>query len=202
MLMSINENPINAAHPWQNNGKLMADVADLGFIKGKVLDATYGLGAFWNCYTPTELYSNDLYTPATYSYNFTDFPPEWENKWDTTVFDPPYKLNGTPSQGQIDKAYGVHKKATLQERMNLIIEGAKECHRITKDKGFILIKVQDQVSSGKMHFQTDAVSCTLGKLGATKIAQMHLLRNPRPQPEGRSQIHPRSNFSTLMVFKK
>ena len=194
--------PINAAHYWRNNGELIADVASLGFIKGKVLDATYGLGAFWSSYIPNELISNDLYTAADYSYSFTNFPSHWENKWDTTVFDPPYKLNGTPSQGQIDKAYGVHKKATLQERMDLIIAGAKECYRVTKDKGFILIKVQDQVSSGKMHFQTDAVSSALVELGAAKVAQMHFLRSPRPQPQGRKQVHPRSNFSTLMVFKK
>ena len=193
---------INAAHYWRNNGELIADVASLGFIKGKILDTTYGLGAFWGSYTPKELASNDLYTAADYSYNFTNFPSHWENKWDTTVFDPPYKLNGTPSQGQVDKAYGVHKKATLQERMDLIIAGAKECCRVTKDKGFILVKVQDQVSSGKMHFQTDAVSSALVELGAVKVAQMHFLRHPRPQPQGRKQVHPRSNFSTLMVFKK
>ena len=87
--------PINAAHYWRNNGELIADVASLGFIKGKVLDATYGLGAFWSSYTPNELISNDLYTAADYSYSFTNFPSHWENKWDTTVFDPPYKLNGT-----------------------------------------------------------------------------------------------------------
>ena len=194
--------PINAAHYWRNNGELIADVANLGFIKGKVLDAAYGSGAFWGSHTPTELVSNDLYTAADYSYNFTNFPSHWKDKWDTTVFDPPYKLNGTPSHGQVDKAYGVHKKATLQERMDLIIAGAKECYRVTKDKGFILVKVQDQVSSGKMHFQTDAVSSALVELGAVKVAQMHFLRHPRPQPQGRKQVHPRSNFSTLMVFKK
>ena len=180
----------------------MAAAASMGFIKGKVLDAAYGSGVFWSSYAPSDLTSNDLYTAADYSYNFTDFPLNWENKWDTTVFDPPYKLNGTPSQGQVDKAYGVHKKATIQERMDLIIDGARECYRVTKDKGFILVKVQDQVSSGKMHFQTDAVSSALRELGAVKVTQMHFLRSPRPQPQGRNQVHPRSNFSTLMVFKK
>jgi len=193
---------INAAHYWRNNGELIAAVASMGFIKGKVLDAAYGTGAFWSSYVPNDLTSNDLHTAADYSYNFTDFPSHWENKWDTTVFDPPYKLNGTPSQGQVDKAYGVHRKATLQERMDLITDGSRECYRVTKDKGFLLIKVQDQVSSGKMHFQTDTVSSALIELGAVKAAQMHFLRSPRPQPQGRKQVHPRSNFSTLMVFKK
>jgi hypothetical protein len=198
----VTSEQINTANYWRNNGELIADVASLGFIRGNVLDAAYGAGAFWTSYTPSNLTSNDLYTPADYSYNFTEFPLNWENKWDTTVLDAPYKLNGTPSQGQVDKAYGVHKKATIQERMDLIIDGAKECYRITKGKGFILVKVQDQVSSGKMHFQTDAVSSALKELGAVKVAQLHFLRSPRQQPQGRRQVHPRSNFSTLMVFKK
>jgi len=188
-----------AAHKWANNGELIADVQKLGFLNGKVLDATYGLGRFWSKTEGVDLTTNDLYTEADHHYDFTTFPDEWASSFDSVVFDPPYKLNGTPTDNSSDKDYGVHKAATIQERLGLMIDGSKECLRLVKKGGFLLVKCQDQVSSGRMHFQSDILT---NAIDARKVVQMHLLTNPRPQPKGRRQIHPRSNFSTLMIFKK
>jgi len=189
---------IMAAYKWSNNAHLIADVIKLGFIHGDILDATYGLGRFWSKCRPNGLITNDLYTEADFNFDFTDFPQAWSKKYDVVVFDPPYKLNGTPSV-ESDIVYGVHKPATIEERHDLIVAGAIECLRLVKKGGFLLVKVQNQVSSGRMHFQTDIVTQALN---ARKVAQMHLLTNPRPQPKGRRQIHPRSNYSTLLIFKR
>ena len=189
---------IMAAHKWSNNAALIADVISLGFIHGDILDATYGLGRFWSKCRPEGLVTNDKYTEADFNFDFTSFPHEWGSKFDSVVFDPPYKLNGT-STLESDVPYGVHKPATVEKRLDLIVAGAIECLRLVKKGGFFLVKVQNQVSSGRMHFQTDMVTQALN---ARKVAQMHLLTNPRPQPKGRRQIHPRSNYSTLMIFKK
>lgn len=192
-----------SAHNWRDNAELIADVGSMGFIKGKVLDATFGMGIFWNDFKPDELVTNDLHVEsADFHYDYRQFPEDWENEFETVVFDPPYKLNGTPDNELVDVRYGVHRKQSVKDRMDSIIDGAKECYRCVKKGGFLLVKVQNQVSSGRMWFQTDLVTQALNELGAKKVAELHFLRTPRPQPSGRAVKHPRSNFSTLMIFKK
>lgn len=192
-----------SAHNWRDNAELIADVGSMGFIKGKVLDATFGMGIFWNDFKPDELVTNDLHVEsADFHYDYRQFPEDWENEFETVVFDPPYKLNGTPDNELVDVRYGVHRKQSVKDRMDSIIDGAKECYRCVKKGGFLLVKVQNQVSSGRMWFQTDLVTQALNELGAKKVAELHFLRTPRPQPSGRTVKHPRSNFSTLMIFKK
>ena len=134
---------IMAAYKWSNNAHLIADVIKLGFIHGDILDATYGLGRFWSKCRPNGLITNDLYTEADFNFDFTDFPQAWSKKYDVVVFDPPYKLNGTPSV-ESDIVYGVHKPATIEERHDLIVAGAIECLRLVKKGGFLLVKVQNQ----------------------------------------------------------
>jgi hypothetical protein len=43
-----------------NNAQLMADCAELGYLDGTVLDATYERGRFWKLYRPAELVTNDI----------------------------------------------------------------------------------------------------------------------------------------------
>ena len=151
---------ILAAHKWATNGDLIADVAGLGFIHGSVLDATYGEGVFWSKTRPEGLITNDLYKPADHQFDFTSFPPSWGDRYDCVVFDPPYKLNGTPTEA-VDGRYGVDKVATLQERLDLIVKGAIECMRLVRTGGYLLVKCQDQVASGRMHFQSDLITQAL-----------------------------------------
>ena len=191
---------------WPNNAAMMVDVMKLGFIYGNVLDATFGLGKFWSRGEPENLITNDKYVGADYSYDFTNFPEDWENKFDCVVFDPPYKLNGSSVIKQ-DIRYGVHREASVKERLSLIIDGALECLRVVKLSGYLAVKVQNQVASGRTHFQTDIVTQVLGGCSysnaekARKIAEFHLLRAPRPQPHSR-QLNPYNNYSTLLIFKK
>lgn len=191
---------------WPNNAVMMVDVMKLGFIYGNVLDATFGLGKFWSKCEPENLVSNDKYVDADYSYDFTDFPEDWENKFDCVIFDPPYKLNGS-SVLKEDIRYGVHREASVKERLSLIIDGALECLRVVKPRGYLAIKVQNQVASGRVHYQTDIVTQALGGASysntekARKIAEFHLMRTPRPQPHTK-QVNPYNNYSTLMIFRK
>ena len=101
----------------------------------------------------------------------------------------------------------MHRIASVKERLSLIIDGALECLRVVKPSGYLAVKVQNQVASGRLHFQTDLVTQVLGGCSysiaekARKIAEFHLLRAPRPQPHNR-QVNPYNNYSTLMIFKK
>lgn len=158
---------VRAVGEWRNNAELIEDVARLGYLDGTVLDVTYGEGAFWRRYTPPGLLTNDLHKP-----NPTGLHDDYRaltfesNAVDVVVFDPPYKLNGTPAMGAMDDRYGTGQRRTRDEILDEIVAGALEGLRVTRRH--LLVKVQDQVEGGQVRWQTDIVtdaltaSCTCG----------------------------------------
>jgi len=189
---------IMATAIWTDNSHLIYEVAQLGYISvdGPVLDATYGEGTFWKRFTPPHMVKNDLYKRAHMHADFRKLPVS-DGYFDTVVFDPPYKLSGTPALGQFDQRYGIDKPVPWQERMNIIIDGAVECLRVTKPGGTLLVKCQDQVCSGRVIWQTDILTKVLAP--AQKIDRFDFIYSPRAQ---RSQEHARRNTSQLLVFRK
>jgi hypothetical protein len=190
-----------AAHAWPTNADLIVDVHRLGYIRDDdyVLDPTYGRGVWWRKWRPGSLIATDLYTmPDEWAVDFRYMP--WTGgMFDVVAFDPPYKLNGTPSGP--DEAYGVDVASSWQGRHALIRDGMSECRRVLRAGGYLLLKCQDQVCSGKVRWQThEFVKYGQDVLGLDLVDELHLLAY-RPQPDGRRQVHARRNFSTLLVFK-
>jgi hypothetical protein len=190
----------------KTNAQLMADVHTLGYINDTdtVLDLTYGEGRFWNDYRPPNLTTNDLHTDAQYAVDWAGslVPRGWVRNLDVVVFDPPYKLNGTPSKGgpaNSDHGYGVGEPATWQARMDKIVEGVRFAKGCVRPDGLLMVKCQDQVSSGAVRWQTLLVECFAGT-GMT-LVDMLFVSGHRPQPAGRRQVHAARNYSTLMIYK-
>lgn len=183
------------------NADLISACARLGYIEGKVLDATYGRGAFWNVWRPERLTTNDLHADGTVEFGF-DFRRLGfdDGEFDTVVFDPPYKLNGTPVLGEQDARYGTNTRMNRDEVMALIRDGARDCWRVTAR--WLLVKCQDQVEGGKMRWQTDMVTRVIEDLGGRKVDRFDLVGNVRPQPPGRQQRTSRHTSSQLLVFRK
>ncbi len=193
--------PVLSIDEWADNGHLIADVARLGFLYGRVLDCTYGYGTFWGEYLPDDLWACDavphkspIGEPA--DFRALPFPSRF---FDCVVFDPPYKLNGTPDEA-VDERYGVDVPKTWQDRMDLIAHGVVECARVL-DKGYLLVKCQDQVSSGKVRWQTELVTDAAKVMRLGRVDRFDFLGG-REQPEGRAQKHARHNSSQLLVFKR
>jgi hypothetical protein len=187
------------AFGWKNNATLIADgVAPLYLpADAVVLDPTYGKGGFWKKYRPPKLIAHDLKLDGV---DFTALP-EADDSVDVVAFDPPYKLNGTPTD-EIDECYGVDEKATIAERHWLIEAGIVECTRVLRPGGLLLLKCQDQVSSGRANWQADDVTAWCRRGDLEKIDRFGVLR-PRPQPmEGRTQRHAHGQPSFLLVFRK
>jgi SAM-dependent methyltransferase len=190
-----------AAAP-RSNADLIEAVHALGYIRDDdlVLDPTYGLGRWWSKWHPSVLYASDIdpaksVEPAA---DFRDLP--WaDGAFDVVAFDPPYKLNGTPSGPDAD--YGVDVPATWQERHALIRAGIDECGRVLRTGGYLLLKCQDQVSSGRVRWQTIEFTLHAEARGFELVDSLHLIGH-RPQPGGRRQVHARRNLSTLLVFRK
>lgn len=189
------------ADRWGTNARLMADVARLGYVVSPVLDATWGEGNFWCDYQPGDLTTNDRYkpNPSGNAWDFTALPLP-DNAYATVVFDPPYRLSGRRDRGEFDQRFGLAEYRSNDEILADIVAGAVECYRVSGC--WLLVKCQDQVNGGRMRWQTLMVANALIELGARLIDRFDFLTSVRSQPSDRRQLTARSNYSTLLVFKK
>ena len=190
---------------WRNNAELIRDgVVPLGYLGDgmHVCDPTYGLGRFWSLWRPAKLCASDIdpaKSPIGYSVDFTALP--WlPDRFDAVVLDPPYKLNGAGGSHASDAAYGVATQGVpWRDRHRLIRDGMTECVRVLRPGGYLLLKCQDQVCSGRVRWQTDEFTRHAESLGCRKVDRFDL-PSYRAQPAGRRQVHARRNHSTLLVF--
>lgn len=189
----------------RNNAELVQDLVALGYIdlEKPILDPTYGLGRWWNNVTPLNLVACDIdasKSPIGTSRDFTSLPYP-DSTFDCVTFDPPYKLNGTSQGFGNDVSYGVGntKYVSIEDRHQLIKDGMRELTRVTSR--MLIVKCQDQVSSGKVQWQTRVFSDYGEQIGLTLVDMLHVL-GYRQQPPGRSQIHARRDYSTALVFRK
>jgi tRNA G10 N-methylase Trm11 len=202
-----------AAHSWRTNAELIADVAKLGYLRREwlTLDPTWGRGKWWTIWAPDggKLVRHDLHTLDGVS--FTDLPHE-ANTFDAVAFDPPYVSIGGRKTAGVKYGAGMHAAFGLTDAPRtpiglqlLIEEGMAECDRVLKPRGYLLVKCQDYVSSGKYWpgtFFTTQYATHYG-LGLELVDRFeHVATHPRPQPAGRRQVHARRNLSTLLVFRK
>lgn len=124
----------------KDNRELVLDAVRLGHIGGDVLDATYGKGNFWGAGRPLLVdpfrtftamdinprkvpeWTGDGYDARQGDVREPPFPPA---SFDTVVYDPDYKLNGTPdpTEDGPDERYGVDVVKTWQERMADLVDG-------------------------------------------------------------------------------
>lgn len=195
---------VNAADTYSSNAELICAARDLGYLHydWATLDPTYGLGTFWKLWQPLALVGTDLdpgKSPTGTSIDVTALP-FGDQSFDAVVFDPPYKLSGTPALGEFDDRYGIHKAATKAERMGLIVDGAVECARVSRS--MLLVKVQDQVVGGRRVWQSRIVADTVEGCGFRMVDQLLFLNRPRPQPPGRPQRTSLMNYSNLLIFRR
>lgn len=201
-----------AAGQWATNGHMIADVARLGYLDGEVLDVTYGRGVFWKQWEPKRLFTNDLHVDSAghgIGHHMWDFltPParRWLERFDSVVFDPPYKLNGT--HYEVEDRYGVAEHCTNGDRIERLLIGAHHTSHLVKPGGYLLVKCQAQVAGGRVRWQPRLVANHLTEPGPNgprfeQVDEFTFTYQPRPQPANRSQQHARRNLSTLLVFQR
>ena len=208
--------PVMSLGDWPTNAHMIADVAKLGYLDGRVLDLTYGLGRFWTQHRPAHLITNDPERPADHhvdATNLSDLVTEFgRDSFDSVVFDPPYKLAGTatPStESMIDAAYGVNQYRSAATVTELLRSGVRNSSYLVKPGGHVLVKCQDQVVSGNVVWQTYGLVNWLTEYWNTPNGKHRLdliadfkFPSYRPQPAGRSQLNARRNYSTLLVFRR
>lgn len=81
--------------------------------------------------------------------------PLTDNSINCMMFDPPFlattgkSLEKNDGHNIINKRFGVYPSE--QELHQFYIDTLKECHRVLNDKGILIFKCQDKVSSGKQY---------------------------------------------------
>ena len=199
---------IMAAHDWSTNGHLIWDLVRLGYLHAEdyTLDTTYGRGVWWKLWQPGRLLTNgwtdDPGQPPTDTvrdFRDLDYP---DNSFDVVAFDPPYMPKGTPAGLKaMDERYGVGNQSP-RFLAALMADGLTECARVTVGGGTILTKAGRGIDSGKL-WRGDDLLVTHGEaLGLEVIAQFRHLTRPRSQAHRGPQKSPRSNYSTLTVWRK
>lgn len=192
------EQPVLAAAPRASNAALIADVARLHLDRSMLtLDATFGRGTWWRVWSPDRLVSVDRSKgePMVRA-DFCRLP--FGRVFGLVAYDPPYKLNGTPSAP--DERYGVDLPATREGREQLIVDGVTGCADVMAPGATLLVKIQDQVNGGKMRWQSIMVAVHAATLGLRLVDRLDML-GARAQPAGTSQQHARDRGSSLLVFR-
>ena len=118
------------------------------------------------------------------------------------LLDPPYRLGGTPTtkhDGGMDDRYGIDRYRTPADVTELYRSGITEANRVVRPGGFVLVKCQDQICSGRLHLQTHDVITFARSIGLEVVDLLHLVGG-RPQPPGRRQVHARRNYSSMVVL--
>lgn len=184
---------------YRTNAELILALRDLGYLHADwlTLDPTWGRGTFWKLWRPDRLITHDL-EPDGIDFRDMAYP---DDHFDAVVFDPPYKLNGKPTEA-VDARYGVAGAyQSVEDRHWMIKNGITECIRVLKPGGYLMVKAQDQVSGGKVRWQTIEFSRHAELWGAELVDMLHF-ESYRPQPEGRAQHHARRNYSSMLVCRK
>lgn len=194
---------------YRSNAELIEALVTLGYLSTDTLtlDCTYGLGTFWKNWRPATLMRHDL-NPAKAPDGPMDFRDLQypDGRFEAVVLDADYKLNGTPTP-EVDGRYGADEVKTWQQRNADIITGMTEAHRVLRPRGRLFVKCMDQVSSGKVRWQTlDFANHGLG-LGMELEDRLDMVshrKQPTHNPDGsvRRQVHARRNASTMLVFRK
>jgi len=187
-----------AATEWNTNGNMIADCHALGYIKesDKVLDATYGRGIWWSQWEPPLL--------TAHTGNFLDIP--YDTVFDVATYDPPYVSPGgrkTSTMDDFNDRYGLHDTPSSPAELQAVInEGLTYVSSKVKQRGLVLVKCMDYVSSGKLWIGTHyTLTHALDSLNMELLDRLEHIGRARPQPSGRQQVHARRNLSTLFVLR-
>jgi hypothetical protein len=186
----------------QTNGPLLAVAAQLWIgADDLVVDVTYGRGNFWTHYRPRHLVAHDLRLDGV---DFRQLP-EADASVDVAVFDPPYITTGPATEGGVGEMhhrYGLDPGNYSQDDLRALIGGGiKECARILKPKGRLLVKCMDFVTSGRLVLGRHFVVSTALAAGLEQVDEFIHASGTGPQPEGRRQVHSRRAHSFLCVFQ-
>ena len=205
---------ILSARVAQTNAEIFPDVLKLYVPEGaKVLDMTWGRGVFWKR-VPKGAYkitANDLdKSRGRYHYDFSHLPPQWKERFDAVVLDPPYLgVGGIKTlKDSIDRSYNNRLRARkmgagIKATQRVYAAGMIEAHRVLRRSGVLILKAMDQVESGEEQKPLTHEMMELGRiLGFKFVDEMIMVLKHTPMMRHATQKHSRHNHSSFVVLRR
>jgi len=206
------------------NNEVFPKVLDLHVEDGaKMLDVTWGKGVFWQDVDlgNFEVYGSDLdpeKSPAGYSVDCRNLPFE-DNSFDVIVLDPPYAegffrrnkdmMAGDGSHSTFRDHYSngevLDTKGSKyhQAVLDLYCEAGMEAHRVLREDGTFIVKVQDEVSANTQELtHIQITNFYEGELDFYTKDLFVTVRSNKPAVSGmHNQVHARKNHSFFMIYE-
>jgi len=188
-----------------NNADLMFEVSRLWILpEDRVLDVTYGRGAFWSRLPHLSVQKHDLALDGVDCRKL----PEENFSVDVLVLDPPYRpthgsqnfeSNGLASAYQL----GTQSLDTINDVLDLYTEALREAARVVKPGGRVLVKCQDMSYGHRLHLVSLDILRSMVAAGFDFADQFILLNQSRlTSSKWQKQERARRSHSVLWVGVK
>lgn len=194
----------------ETNDEVIRSIMNLHNIERFDLDCTYSIGYFWRN-LPDPIHKTDL-LPKTSDVleASSDNLPFSDNSMSNIMFDPPFVIAGKSYKNNDDGSSIIAKRFEGFENFNdlkkLYYGTIKESYRILKEKGILVFKCQDTVSSGKNHFTHNMVMNMALSVGFYPKDLIILTAKNRLNSfngkKWKKQFHARKYHSYFWVFEK
>ena len=181
-----------------NNDDLFRDVLEMYVQEGSIIaDVTYGRGVFWKQVDTSkyDLRTTDLMDGVDFS-NL----PYTSRSIDCVVLDPPYMHGGKTVKKSINDCYK-NANESHADVMRLYGRGIIEAARVLKKKGVIIIKIQDEIESGKQKLGHVEVLNMLEIFGYLVLDLFVLVQKTMPAMRLDYQKTARKNHSYFLVAR-
>ena len=182
-----------------NNSDIFPDILKLySNDNDTIVDITYGKGVFWKNVDISKynFHPSDILTGIDYN-NL----PYKNNSVNIVVFDPPYMGHNGGNNYNVARNYQVdipkYHKDYIQR---LYFKGIIEARRILKKNGYLILKCQDEIQSGKqrMNHITIIEYCTSNGYRVEDL--FVVVQKNTPIIRHNYQLHARKNHSYFIVF--
>lgn len=193
----------------ESNFEAINNIMKLYDIEQFDLDCTYSKGNFWKGLkgpkNKSDIYPvNDTVVEAS-----SENLPFEDGSMNSIMYDPPFVIAGATYKDNKEGSSIIAKRfegyATYNDLMKNYYNSLKELYRISADKGIVVFKCQDTVSSGKNHFTHSMVMNMALDIGFYPKDLFILTSNVRINSFGTKwtrQQHARKYHSYFWVFEK
>jgi hypothetical protein len=194
---------------YNSNYETIKNIMFLYEIEQFDLDCTYSKGSFWKD-LPSPINKSDLY-PANDSViqASSENLPFADGSMNSIMYDPPFVIAGATYKSNKEGSSLMAKRfegyTTYEDLMKNYYLTLKELYRICAKDGFVVMKCQDTVSSGKNHFTHSMIMNMAMELGFYPKDLFILNSNTRVNSFGTKwtrQQHARKYHSYFWVFQK
>ena len=193
-----------------SNDEIIKNIMQLCDIPRFDLDCTYSKGEFWKK-LPQPINASDIkpkfdFVVPSDSSNL----PYGNEVFKSIMFDPPFLITGKTYQSNKKGSSIIGKRFEGFENFNqlkqMYLGTLKEAYRVLENKGFLVFKCQDVVSSGKNHFTHCMVmDMAISVVFYPKDLYILLAKNRINAFNGekwKNQHHARKHHSYFWVFQK